>query len=139
LLKTSKPCGQGFEKIIQRIEPEQGIGGGFTEPGATICRVFLAGDYEEIPSATCVRFFHNNQELAGLAPQLADLARLPQMGYGSRVVWNQLHNNSDPFFAAYRTPQVLAPPETLTLQEAVEVAKDHVRACCDLHAWRFTG
>jgi hypothetical protein len=93
-------------------------------------QIYFIGYFEGKSSRTDVRLFHRNQVLAsptilspGVQPGQLEIA-------GSDVVVNSLYKTDDSRFASYRR----AAPESsqdLPLAEAIEVARNYIRACSD--------
>ena len=128
LLLKSKRSG----RIDYPGHEEQSSSTGFCEPGTMIANLFLFGYYEGNPVYTCVRFFHRDQTLASPTFQIDNLPLGEGRGVGSKTVWTMLHDRQDKVFSKYRTELLLRePPFDATIEEASEIAKMHVLACCD--------
>lgn len=94
-----------------------------------ILTVFFWGYYNGQPVRTDVKITHRNQSLDLLDVNGTRVGQFPEI-LGSRDVANALFGSSpDPRLAAYHTPAMEKPLETLTLDEAKEVAINYIRAC----------
>jgi hypothetical protein len=99
-------------------------------PGTTIVQIYFVGYFEGKASRADVRLFHRNQVLA--SPMIDSSQALPgQLEIsGSDTLANLLFKTDDPRLARYRRTAP-ARQEDLTLTEAIEVARNYIRACND--------
>ena len=122
-LSEAKNQGEILRFPARPIHIEKGL------PGYLIGHVFIFGYYNEQPCEIDIRFFHRNHE-----PDKQVIPRDLWLGYnpeiwGSFTVAQLLYDSGEGiFFAGYRRTKP-AKPEDLTIEEAIEVAKNYILAC----------
>ena len=127
-------CRPVYNKILKAKKdglidyPENPVTEGFDEPGMTIARLLVFGYYEGTSVCFIIRFFHREQELGALEPYPMLLKWGDEIGHGSQKVWNCLQTDED--FRQYR-PNRPKRRENITINQAADVARKHILACCD--------
>jgi hypothetical protein len=117
------------------------MGSRLGQRGRSIVVIFLDGYFNDAPYRSGVRFFHDNQELGfEYAPHSLDSASRIHL-LGSPSVARCLVDAQDTRLRQYRTEAYLRGLQqesleitTLTLDDAVEIARNYVAACSDLSA-----
>jgi len=98
------------------------------ETGITICRLFLDGYCNGLPSRAAVRFSHEDQKLS--KPEISDpgIEEDDFLARGSKIVAQLLLDTNDERFSAYR----VAPTQfSDSMSWAIERAKQYILACSD--------
>jgi hypothetical protein len=116
------------------------------ESGHTMVRIYLDGYFNGQPFRTGIRFYHVDQELAW-GPAFHDLGRsYKSILTGSDRVARLLFDTEDPRLDKYRTDacrrvatRYKHPDTVITLQDAIEAARNFIAACSDPAALEIEG
>jgi|CZKX01.1.fsa_nt_gi hypothetical protein len=116
------------------------------ESGRTMVRIYLDGYFSGQPFRTGIRFYHVDQELAW-GPAFHDLGRsYKSILTGSDRVARLLFDTEDPRLDKYRTDacrrvatRYKHPDTVITLEDAIEAARNFIEACSDPVALEIDG
>jgi hypothetical protein len=116
------------------------------ELGRTLVRFYLDGYFNGQPFRTGMRFYHIDQEIAwgSISHSLGHQSK--SVLFGSNGVGYLLFNTGDPRLQKYRTDacRIVAarysnPDTAVTLQDAIEAARNFIAACSDPVALEIEG